>query len=58
MITINFTGLNRVYWLPNIHHESDHDGLWYVAIRWLGIEVFFYSVEMGIELVHRINGEH
>jgi len=58
MITFNFTGLSRVYWLPSFFHESDHAGLWFTVIRWLGVEVMVYSVEMATEFVKRINREH
>ena len=58
MITFNFTGLSRVYWLPSIVHESDHADLWFTAIRWLGVEVIFYSIAMATEFINRINREN
>ena len=47
MILFNFTGLNRVYWLPMFQHQNDGARLWYATLRWLGIEVHIYSRLMG-----------
>ena len=57
MIIVNFTGLDRTYWLPVVEHESDNDGLWFVIIRWLGVEVTCFSIMMGTAFVDRLNKE-
>jgi hypothetical protein len=51
VIVFNFTGLSRWYLVPRVGHESDGDGLWYVDLKWLGVEVSIYSRQMGNVLI-------
>lgn len=56
MIVFNFTGLKRFYWRPSVERKRDRE-LWFVAIRWLGVEVVAYSITMGTEFIRRLNRE-
>lgn len=54
MVVFNFTGLSRVYWRPCVRRQA-HEDLWYVTVRFLGVEVVFYSRAMGSEFIKRFN---
>ncbi len=54
MIVFNFTGLNRWYWLLLVERKGSKK-LWFISIRFLGIEVVFYSVKMATEFINRLN---
>lgn len=54
LIMINFTGLEKVYWLPNIRHNSDKEGLWFIDLRFINFQIGCYSKEMGIAMIRKL----
>jgi hypothetical protein len=58
MLILNLTGLGRTYWVPQLKHDSDRDGLWFWSLRWLQVEVVVYSVAMATEFIRRFNREN
>lgn len=55
MLSFNWSGLNRIYWFPEFHHKFAGDGLWFLEVKWLGVQASLYSVEMGREVVKAMN---
>ena len=55
MLCFNYSGLNRFYWLPEFHRRFEPHGLWFVEMKWLGVQVSLYSVEVGREIVKAMN---
>lgn len=55
MILLNWTGLARIYWVPSIKRKSDGWGIWFCSVRWVGLEVVFYSKAMATEFINRLN---
>lgn len=55
VIVVNFTGLDRIYWLPKIEWRYDSRALWYFDCRWLGVECSVYCRMMATAFVRRLN---
>lgn len=55
LIMINLTGLKNVYLLPKVKKNNDGNGLWYYDLKFLFIQVCFFSQELGSCMVKSLN---
>lgn len=57
MLLINWTGLKKIYWVPEVKRRTDHYNLWFTSFRFLGLEIVVYSKVMATEFIRRFNRE-
>lgn len=53
MLIINWSGMNQIYWLPQIKYGFDK-ALWFVEFKFLIVQTSLYSMEMGCAIVSKI----
>jgi hypothetical protein len=47
MLIINWSGMNQIYWLPQIKYGFDK-ALWFVEFKFLIVQTSLYSMEMDV----------
>lgn len=54
MLLINWSGLKRFYGLPLFKGHRDKR-IWYFEVKWLGIQITLYSIEMAHQMLGSLN---
>lgn len=54
MIVFNFTGLDRMYWLPKFSRGNSCPGVWFYSVKWLGLELIASSKDMATVMIYRL----